>query len=197
MDQALVGKCILCMVSMQFLWHFGHTLSYQNDLTISLFYYHRFRYKLCEPGTANTLCAAPYAGGSDYESITEWCQALYQSDRCEDIRKAAEDKMLTATYFFFYLNAILGGVLLLLLLLSLGLLHQIISFPIVQRSKEANIPLWLTFPIIFCIAMGSILLFSPSSVLGNQKGTELYWIGVLYMLSGATFTVSALLGWFM
>ncbi len=156
-----------------------------------------FRLVFCETGTSNKECALPYKGGSEYQSAEAWCEAFHNSTRCENIREKAISKMEQQSYFVFYLNAIIGGGLVVLLLLSLGLLENIISAPIVQRSKETNIPLWLTFPIAGCFLLGFALLFSPQSLLSNESGTNIYWIGVWCMISMATFSVSALLGWFM
>ena len=140
----------------------------------------------------------PYKGGADYKSAEEWCIEEHGgATDCESIRSNATLQMSNSSYFFFYLNAILGGALVVLLLLSLGLLEGIISAPIVQRSKETNIPLWLTLPIIGCFVSGFILLFSPQSLLSNESGSSIYWIGVCYFFSGSMFTISALLGWFM
>jgi len=201
--------------AIRFMWVLYWILPLQIFLVIALFDYHNvtdvwirhwwtspsmawFRSLFCVPETANTKCAAPFLGGEDYNTIDEWCQGKYGTDDCESIRSSAIAEMSRVSYFFFYLNAILGGILVILLLLSLGLLEGLISAPIVQRSKESNVPLWLTFPIIFCFGGGFVLLFSPQSFLSDKSGPRsIYWISVCYILSGVTFTVSALLGWFM
>jgi hypothetical protein len=200
--------------AIRFMWVLYWILPLQIFLVIALFDYHNvtdvwikhwwtspsmawFRYVFCDPGTANNKCAAPFLGGENYTSIDEWCEGEYGSNDCASLRSNAIDETSRVSYFFFYLNAILGGVLVILLLLSLGLLEGLISAPIVQRSKETNVPLWLTFPIIFCFGGGFVLLFSPQSFVNDKSGTNIYWISVCYILSGATFTVSALLGWFM
>ena len=202
--------------AIRFMWVLYWVLPLQIFFVIALFDYHNvtdvwikhwwgapsmawFRNIFCESGTANEECLAPFKGGSNFTDIETWCNVNYNStDTCEAIRNSAENKMQSMSYFFFYLNAIIGGILVILLLLSLGLLESIISAPIVQRSKETNIPLWLTFPIIFCFATGTTLMFNSSSLVNSDSGSKsLNWIGVCYILSGATFTVSALLGWFM
>lgn len=43
--------------------------------------------------------------------------------------------------------------------------------------------------------IGCILLFSPSSIV-QALGTESSWIGIVYLTCGATFFLSAMLGWF-
>jgi len=202
--------------AIRFMWVLYWVLPLQIFFVIALFDYHNvtdvwikhwwgapsmawFRNVFCDSGTANEECLAPTDGGSNYTSIENWCEINYnETDTCEAIRDSAENKMQNMSYFFFYINAIVGGILVILLLLSLGLLESIISAPIVQRSKETNIPLWLTFPIIFCFATGTTLMFNNSSLVNSDSGSKsLNWIGVCYILSGATFTVSALLGWFM
>lgn len=200
--------------AIKYMWVLYWVLPLQIFLVIALFDYHNvtdvwikhwwgnpsmawFRSFFCDFGTANTKCAVPYMGGANYTSEESWCREKYDNSRdCEDIRASAITKMSQGSYFFFYLNAIIGGALVVLLLLSLGLLEGIISAPIVQRSKETNIPLWLTLPILGCLVSGVVLLFSPQSLLSNESGSSIYWIGVCYFLSMATFTVSALLGWF-
>ena len=99
--------------------------------------------------------------------------------------------MEARSYFFIYTNCIVGAVLIILLLLALHTLESIISAPIVQRSKESNISLWLTLPILGCFAGGAALLFTPKSL----AAYDFSWIGVCYLITGATFLVSALLGW--
>jgi hypothetical protein len=81
------------------------------------------------------------------------------------------------------------------LLLTLNVLSGIISTPIVQRSKESNVPAWLTLPTVGCLCGGAILLFSPSSVLNNETGSDIFWIGVTYLVSACTFFLAAVLGW--
>ena len=201
--------------AIRFMWVLYWILPLQIFLVIALFDYHNvtdvwikhwwgapsmawFRELFCEPGTANTKCAVPYRGGANYANETLWCTDNYDgAEDCEQIRAAATKAMSGASYSFFYINAIIGGVLVILLLLSLGLLEGIISAPIVQRSKETNIPLWLMLPCIGCFSCGCVLLFSPQSLLSNERGSSTYWIGTCFMLSGVTFSVAALLGWFM
>ena len=77
------------------------------------------------------------------------------------------------------------------------MLERLITAPIVQKSKERNVPLWLTLPTIGCLAVGSVLLYSPSSVLNQDTSIKVYWIGVCYISTGGAFGFSALLGWFM
>ena len=82
-------------------------------------------------------------------------------------------------------------------MLTISVLEGIITKPIVQQSREANVPAWLTLPIVGCSSIGAIFLFSPSSALGSvHTESNNAWIGVLYIVCGATFFIAALLGWF-
>jgi len=63
------------------------------------------------------------------------------------------------------------------LCLTVNFLEGIITRPIVQKSRESNIPLWLTLPILGCFLTGSITLFSKSSILQRNAGTENFWPG--------------------
>ena len=54
---------------------------------------------------------------------------------------------------------------------------------IVQTSRESNVPGWMLLPIIGCLTVGSIFLFSPSSVIsGSSESTNSQWVGVLYIV---------------
>mmetsp|Transcript_5015 Transcript_5015/g.7415 ORF Transcript_5015/g.7415 Transcript_5015/m.7415 type:complete len:794 (-) Transcript_5015:39-2420(-) len=193
--------------AIRFMWVLYWLIPLQIFLVIALWDYHSvtevwikhwwatksmawFRKLYCAEGTSNRECAIAF------NAPVEWCFENFGAIDCQAIREEAQSKMTRAAYLFIYTNVILGGVLVLILLLSLGLLEGIISAPIVQRSKEANIPLWLTFPAIGCFALGFILRYSPSSLLSNDQGSRIYWIGLSYIVSGTSFTVSALLGWF-
>ena len=132
----------------------------------------------------------PINGGERFNSSEQWCDANYNSTDCDIIRSKAIVSMEARSYFFIYTNCIVGAVLIILLLLALHTLESIISAPIVQRSKESNISLWLTLPILGCFAGGAALLFTPKSL----AAYDFSWIGVCYLITGATFLVSALLG---
>lgn len=195
--------------AIRFMWILYWVLPLQILFVIALFDYHRvtdvwikhwwsapsmawFRTLCCEEGTANTTCAIPFG---DYNSSLNWCMENYNATDCYEIREIATDCMESHSYFFIYTNSIVGAVLIILLLLVLGLLEGIISAPIVQRSKESNISIWLIFPILGCFGAGTSLLYAPQSLI-SKDDSGLFWIGVCYLITGATFTVSALLGWF-
>jgi hypothetical protein len=222
---AIVGLFIFCTMiitipkikrvnlgaAIRYMWILYWVLPLQILFVIALFDYHQvtdvwikhwwsspsmawFRQIFCEPGTANTKCAIPVHEGLKENS--QWCELNFNASDCQSLRDAAIEKMEASSYFFIYSNAIAGAVLIILLLLALGLLEGIISAPIVQRSKESNISLWLTLPIIGCFGGGAALLFTPHSLLSNESGASLFWIGLCYLVTGVTFTISALLGWF-
>ena len=77
--------------------------------------------------------------------------------------------------------------------MSLNVLEGIITKPIVQSAREANIPLWLALPTITCTTLGAVLVFSPSSVVG---GPGISWIGIFYFACGAAFFLGSLLSWY-
>jgi hypothetical protein len=194
--------------SIRYMWILYWVLPLEILFVIALFDYHRvtdiwikhwwrsssmawFRELCCQTGTAHNKCTVPV---STEQASLMWCMEKYNATDCKDIRDTATHLMESNSYFFIYSNSILGAVLIILLLLSLGLLEGIISAPIVQRSKESNISLWLTLPILGCFGGGAALLFAPQSLISNDPG--LFWIGLCYLVTGATFTISALLGWF-
>jgi lysylphosphatidylglycerol synthetase-like protein (DUF2156 family) len=82
------------------------------------------------------------------------------------------------------------------MLLVTNTLESIISKPLVQKSKESNVPFWLALPMIGCVVMGSVLAFSASSVLSTNSESEVSWIGPVYLLTAGLFLVGALTGWF-
>jgi len=92
-------------------------------------------------------------------------------------------------------NGIWALVLVVLLWVTLCVLQSIITLPIVQRSKESNIPLWLTFPIVGCYTVGTMLLYAQTSVTNEIR--DVYWIALVYLLSGGAFTLAAIVGYFL
>jgi lysylphosphatidylglycerol synthetase-like protein (DUF2156 family) len=81
------------------------------------------------------------------------------------------------------------------LLLVINTLESIISKPLVQKSKESNVPAWLALPAIGCLVLGSVLAFSASSVLSTNSESEVSWIGPVYLLTAGLFLVGAITGW--
>jgi hypothetical protein len=68
--------------------------------------------------------------------------------------------------------------------------ENVITVPIVQRSKESNIPLWLTLPAVGCCAIGYLLAFRDSEYKESVflELQDVYWIAVAYIISGGAFT---------
>jgi hypothetical protein len=71
----------------------------------------------------------------------------------------------------------------LLLMLTMNILEQIITKPIVQTSKESNFAAWMLVPIIGCFTTGAVFLFSPSSALVSVARLQLWRRRNLYYSS--------------
>ena len=196
------------------LWILLWLLPFESFFSISLFDYFRvtevwikhwwlqphlswFRDYFCEEGTSSTLCLVPLDGGPDYATEDEWCQANYQSDSCTEIRDDAQDRMTSSMLLFYTCLASWSILMLALMLLMLRSLEKIISKPIVQKSRESNVPAWLTLPTAGTALVGSILLYSPTSLLSASSGTDNSWIGVAYLISAGLFFLAMILGWFL
>ena len=149
----------------------------------------------CYPETANAQCKVPIFGGVDYPSEKMWCIDKFNRTNCSEIRDSAQGKYVVSSQIFYTAIGIYACCLAMLLWLTLGILQAIITLPIVQRSKESNIPLWLTFPIVGCYTIG-YLLFSSQSALTYEL-QDVYWIALVYLLSGGAFTLAALVGYFL
>ena len=149
----------------------------------------------CPPGTANDECAVPILGGAEYVDEEAWCRGEYNVTTCGDIRDEAQANYNVGSRFFYTAAGIWALVLVILIWVTLCVLQAVITMPIVQRSKESNIPLWLTFPIIGCYSVGYLLLYSETSVTSEFQDVE--WIGLAYFLSGGAFTLAALVGYFL
>lgn len=84
------------------------------------------------------------------------------------------------------LGIVWGVLCALLLLLTTNILEQIITKPIVQTSRESNVPGWMSVPTIGCITTGSVFLFSPSSALVSGSSCVmthgLGWLGFLFFI---------------
>jgi hypothetical protein len=120
-----------------------------------------FRSKFCVADTYMTKCIVPIDGGAEFDVEEAWCKAYYNAIDCSEIRDAAQARFERFSYIFFTFNGVWALLLVGLMYVTLCILQDIISLPIVQRSKEANIPLWLTFPIGGCFLIGSIILYGP------------------------------------
>ena len=80
--------------------------------------------------------------------------------------------------------------------LAVNTLEHIISKPLVQKSRESNVPAWMSLPIVSCIVFGSVFAFSESSVLNSRTQSEATWISPLFLVTGALFFLAAIIGWF-
>jgi hypothetical protein len=182
-----------------------------------------FREIFCAPGTANTRCAVPASESASDEF--SWCLTNYGQIDCLSLRTHAQSEMERWMLPFYYFNASWGIFTIILvsadatsnpdcqlpivffvstvpfpssfqMLLVTNTLESIISKPLVQKSKESNVPFWLALPMIGCVVMGSVLAFSASSVLSTNSESEVSWIGPVYLLTAGLFLIGALTGWF-
>ena len=76
---------------------------------------------------------------------------------------------------------------------TLSVLQAIITAPLVQRSRESNIPLWLSLPIVGCYTLGILLILSP----WTTEVRDLYVIAITYVLCGGAFSAAMLIGVFL
>mmetsp|Transcript_22291 Transcript_22291/g.44897 ORF Transcript_22291/g.44897 Transcript_22291/m.44897 type:complete len:821 (-) Transcript_22291:1051-3513(-) len=152
-----------------------------------------YRELFCDPGTAQGKCMVPVLGGVNYDDERAWCEAYFNgATDCEEIRDEAQYEFVVANYVYFAVNGIWALILAVLMWVALNVLQAIITLPIVQRSKESNIPLWLTFPIIGSYMIGYVLLFSETAI--DEVLEDIKWMGITYMVSGGSFTLLALVG---
>ncbi|KAG7363351.1 hypothetical protein IV203_026711 [Nitzschia inconspicua] len=150
------------------------------------------RDRYCLEGTADTLCVVPIDGGPDYDTEDDWCQSLYNSSECTAIRDDAQKDASFWLLIFYTSLAIWGCIFMFLMLLVINTLERIISKPIVQKSRETNVPGWLTFPTVATALVGTVFLFAPSSLLRTLK--EQQWVGLLYTVTSALFFIALLMG---
>lgn len=196
--------------AIRYLWFILWIAPFEIFFNITLFDYHSvtsvwvdhwwtqdqlswFRQRYCANGTADTLCMVPIDGGPDFVSEEAWCEEKYDSVNCTEIRDDAQADTTLFLILFYTALASWGVVLLFLLLLVKHSLERIISKPIVQKSRETNVPGWLALPTIATALTGSIFLFSQSSVLRALQQQK--WIGILYITSSVLFLVAVLMGW--
>lgn len=81
------------------------------------------------------------------------------------------------------------------LFLAIMTLQGIVSRPLVQKSRESNVPAWFALPILGSFAIGIVYGFAESSGLSTQTDTEAAFVGPLFLAIGGLFLLSALLGW--
>jgi hypothetical protein len=210
-----VVKAVDLMGAIRYLWVFLWLLPFEIFFTISLFDYHRvtgvwirhwwleptmswFRRRFCPDEYEDNLCIVPIMGGPDFDTEDEWCLFHYNSTECTDIRDDAQIEMETALLTCYSALAGWSCVVLMLLFLMIHSLEKVISKPIVQKSRESNVPAWLSVPTCGCALVGGIFQYSPSSLLSSSSGSdENPWIGVVYLVAAGLFLVAALMGWFL
>ena len=113
------------------------------------------------------------------------------------IRERAQDKAETFFLSFQTGLAISCCILLLLMYLMINSLEIIISKPIIQKSRETNVPSWLLLPTVLNALAGALFEFSPSSLLNTISGAGGEWIGIAYLVAAGLFLVALLMGWFL
>ena len=156
-----------------------------------------FRQYFCAAGTASTKCTVPISGGPNFPTEKAWCLANYNATDCTTIRNNAQHHMERSILTFYTGLAGWSSVLLFFMVLVVNSLERIITKPIVQKSRETNVPTWLSLPTITNGLVGAILLYSPSSLLSSSSGAESSWIGVVYLVAACLFLVALLTGWFL
>jgi len=71
------------------------------------------------------------------------------------------------------------------LTLALDTLKRIITIPIVQKSRQYNVPAWLALPTIICSILGGFFSFGQLSALKTSSADiTVKWIGPLYLATG-------------
>jgi len=180
---------IFCMVGLFDTYNVnGVTIKHWWDDPLMAF----IREMFCDEGTAHGKCKVPILGGESYENEEDWCKAEYNATDCELIRDDAQKQSAIISGLIFTANGIWALMIVVLMWVTLCVLQAIITLPIVQRSKESNIPLWLMVPIIGCTMLGAFLLFDGTSVAEEYK--DFMWIAIAYLVSGGLFFLAALLG---
>lgn len=177
-----------------------------------------FRKRYCHPTEYyNTLCSVPMTSNE-----TQWCLDNYNSTSCSVIRDEAQFLTIRSLHFFYGFTAVWDFLLVFIvsilndrrsttwrishllslhhqLLLAINALENIISKPLVQKSRESNVPGWLTLPCLGCLGLGGFLTFASQSSLSTEvtNRESIAWlIGPMYVVTGGCFLVAALLSWY-
>ncbi|GKY94251.1 hypothetical protein MPSEU_000390900 [Mayamaea pseudoterrestris] len=154
-----------------------------------------FRKRHCQPTAYyNTLCTVPMV-----DNETEWCIDNYNSTDCSMVRDSAQEATQISLRVFYTLTAVWSMLQVFIVLLAIHTLENIISKPLVQKSRESNVPGWLTLPCIGCLALGGFLTFGNQSTLNSEitNRESIAWlIGPMYISTGGCFVVAAILGWY-
>lgn len=148
----------------------------------------------CEEGTSNGKCTVPIDGGEGYESEDAWCKANFDgATDCTSIRNSAQNLSNVVSQIYYTCNGIWAILQVVLMWTTLCVLQAIITAPLVQRSRESNIPLWLSLPIVGCYTLGILLILSP----WTTEVRDLYVIAITYVLCGGAFSAAMLIGVFL
>jgi hypothetical protein len=146
-----------------------------------------FRSRYCVPAsTYNSRCTVPLGVNG-----TRWCEVNYQANDCVKIRDAAQASANHGLYFLYYFSGAWAVCMFVLLSLTIHTLERIISKPLVQKSRESNVPAWLSLPIIGRTLVGIAFAFSQQSVLNYDTFWTLGWMGPLYIATGGLFFIAA------
>lgn len=113
-----------------------------------------------------------------------------------EIRDTAQAEVADLLAWFYNANFAWGVVLIAVLYLIVNTLERIVSRPMVQKSREQNVPAWLSLPFLGCTVVGAVFRYSPSSVLSVENESSYSWMGTAFMASGILFMLAAALGWF-
>ena len=177
-----------------------------------------FRYQSCPSGTYQTSCTVPDFGNATEE--VAWCRINYNATDCTEIRDQAQYKTLRFLKGFYFFTGGWGLVLLLLvresekcnkrcsqrlrltaainsfpqIFLAMDTLEQIISKPLVQKSRQSNIPGWLSLPMLTCLGVGVILILFEDSTTGKDYLSQFQWMGSIYVSISGLFFAAGLLG---
>ena len=155
-----------------------------------------FRYWFCQPtvtSTYNTLCAVPVF--EDKQDEEQWCLENYESTNCTAIRDDAQDRTKQVLLLGYTCNGIWVLLTVLVGVLVMDTILNIVSRPLFLKSRESNVPLWLSLPVTGTTIVGLGLTFSPVSILNIESDVKGRWLGPMYLVAAACFALAAVLSW--
>ena len=126
-------------------------------------YFSEVRKLFCAPGTSDSKCMAPLGGGRDFESVTDWCLANFNSTDCQSIRDTAESNALLWGEQITLSEGIVGTLNLVMIFASLYLCYRILTSPVITQSMNDIISYLLLIPIGGCAGMGIYLSWMAGS----------------------------------
>lgn len=112
------------------------------------------REAFCEPGTANKECMAPVNGGSDYTSVDEWCEAMFNSTACAEITKEAQDDAFSFTGRMLRLQGSVGILNVIQLFYAMAVCSFILTKTVIMETMNDVINYLLLIPVAGCLLMG-------------------------------------------